>query len=70
MTTHRRLGMDWQASVASVAVEAAKAQKRSETASTGTVSRLRYETEKRSPSEVESIGLDDIRALFEDEEGV
>ena len=48
MTTHRRLGMDWQASVASVAVQAAKAQKRSETASTGAVSRLRYETEKGS----------------------
>ena len=68
MTTHRRLGMDFPESVAAVAVQAAKAQKRSETASTGAVSRLRYETEKRSAVEIETIGLDDIRELFEDEE--
>ena len=43
MTTHRRLGMDWQASVASVAVQAAKAQRRSETASTGAPSMRRHD---------------------------
>lgn len=43
MTQHRRLGMDFPESVAYVAVQAAKAQKRSETASTGAPSMRRHD---------------------------
>ena len=43
MTQHRRLGMDFPESVAAVAVQAAKAQKRSETASTGAPSMRRHD---------------------------